>query len=106
MATTVVALHSPESYDIGGIDGSGQKVWHGTLVGPAAYATGGEVIATLISVLTGKTILNIIGGVGKDWTPRLLAGKLAWFVASTGVQVANAVDISTSGTVPVAIFYK
>ncbi len=106
MATTVVELRDSQDYAIGGIDVDGVRELHCTLVGPAAYATAGETFVSLFADLVGKTIVNVICGVGKDWTARLLAGKLAWFVASTGVEVANAANLSTSGVIPAVIYYR
>lgn len=101
-----VELLDQQDYAIGGQPFDGLKTWHGTLVGMSAYATGGVTFESVVPDLAGKTIVNVISGVGKDWTFRLLAGKLAAFVASTGVQVANAADISTSGAIPVVIYYR
>jgi hypothetical protein len=101
-----VELRAGHDYLIGGLPVDGVQMLHATLVGMTSYVTGGVTFASVFPDLMGKTIVNVMSGVGKDWTFRLLAGKLAAFVASTGVQVANAVDISTSGAVPVVIFYR
>jgi hypothetical protein len=105
-AAIVTKIRDGQNYDIGGLDGGSLLAYHGTIVGPTSYPTGGITFASLVAALTGMTIVNVMSGVGKDWTFRLLAGKLAAYVASTGAQVADTVDISTSGAIPVVIYYK
>ncbi len=105
-AVVVTELRDGQDYDLGGIDGGSVHKWFGNIVGMTAYATGGITFESAIPDLAGATILHVMSGVGKDWTWRLLAGKLAAYVASTGAQVANAVDISTSGAIPVVIYYR
>jgi hypothetical protein len=105
-AAVVTEIRDGQDYDIGGLDGGSVLTWMGTIVGMSAYATGGVTFASLIADLDGATILHVMSGVGKDWTWRLLAGKLAAYVASTGAEVANGVDISTSGAIPVVIYYR
>lgn len=105
-AAIPVELLDEQDYDIGGTPASSLMRWLGTIVGMTAYATGGITFASIIPDLTGCTIVHVQSATGKDWQWRLLAGKLAAFVASTGVEVANGVDISTSGAIPVTIYYR
>lgn len=74
-----------------------------TYTGPASYVTGGDEISAE-DVRMGK-LFAFLGGVLTNGTTPLIAGwvpatsTLQLFVASTGVEVANGVDLSGySGT--------
>lgn len=72
-----------------------------TYTGPAAYETGGDPV-TPEDVRMGK-IYVIAGNVASNGTaayllfltgPASATQKIQWFVAATGVEVANGVDLS------------
>jgi arginine/ornithine N-succinyltransferase beta subunit len=71
--------------------------------GPASYATGGESVNAAADLGMGEVygVYGVISdgtGVRVPWL-NYTTQKILWFIPNTGVQVANAVDLSTfSGT--------
>jgi hypothetical protein len=78
---------------------STHKVLLGILTGPDSYATGGEAFAP--ASVGWNSFDLVLVGVATDGTNTALVvwdavnAKLMWFVPSTNVEVANAVDLST-----------
>lgn len=107
-AHVVTERHNGLDYVVGGVEASSVKRWMGVIKGPSSYVDGGDTFASLIPELDGATIVHVQSGVNKDWYWGLLAGKLAAYVASTGVQVAAAVDMATGAHVgiPLIIYFR
>ena len=104
-AHVVTETQDGQDKDIGGLQADSLLTWIGTILGPTSYATGGNTVVSLIPDLDG-TIVHVQSGVRKDWTWGLSGQSLLAYVASTGVQVANAVDMSTGAAIPVVIYYR
>ena len=88
------------NFSLNGADLSSTHRLQGAVyTGPASYATGGDPIDPNTAVRMGK-INQILGLIASNGTSTYLlwynstTGKIMWFVPSTNVEVAAAVNLS------------
>lgn len=97
MALTVNTVNNPGSYPQNWVPspagGPALKIWVGSILGDASYPTGGY---TMTPSIFGMTAVHgfISGTASNSNTVVNNAGKLQFFVSSTGAEVANTTNLS------------
>lgn len=98
MALTITTTNNPGNFPYtitpSPALGPALKVWAGSINGDASYPTGGSVVTPSLFGMTAVYAIGPLGSASNSNVVSNVAGKLKFFVATTGVEVANTTDLS------------